>query len=153
MVWISSNNLPFFFESFVWLGSVQLNHIWFICELWRVFQGFSYLCKPCCIVCTWMVSPQSASSCAAANYQKKCKHSCTGYIWTASLLCASSSRELLNHELECTNNCMLYFCVAFHQSASSCASSACLLLLFYIHTDCSCAFFPRRGSWYALWGL
>ena len=42
-------------------------------------------------------------------------------------------------------------CVAFLQSASSCASSGGLLLLFCIHIDCNGANFPRCASWYAFW--
>ena len=42
---------------------------------------------------------------------------------------------------------------AFHQSASSCASPACLLLLFYIHIDCNCIIFPQCASWCAFWEL
>ena len=43
-------------------------------------------------------------------------------------------------------------CVAFHQSAFSCASSGRLIVLLYIHTDCNGTDFPWCACWYAFWG-
>ena len=51
-----------------WLSTWVSIHILVTHELWYVLQDSFYLCKLCCIGCTWMVSPQSASSCAAATY-------------------------------------------------------------------------------------
>ena len=104
------------------------------------------------IGCTWMVSPWYASSCVFANYQIRCKHNYTGYIWMVSLLCASSSRELSNYQVECTNTRTMCICVAFHQSESSCAFSGDLIVLFYIRIDCNWTTFLQCASSYELAG-
>ena len=69
------------------------------CVSWNVLWARSFVQKLCCICCTWKASPQCASSCGAAEYQKKRKCSCTGYTCVAFLLCASSSCELSNDQL------------------------------------------------------
>ena len=43
-------------------------------------------------------------------------------------------------------------CAVFPQSASCCAFSGGLILLFCIHIDCTGIVFPRCASWYAVWG-
>ena len=70
-----------------------------------------------------------------------------------SPLCASSSHELSDCQVECTNYRTRCTVVAFLQSVFSCGSSGGLIVLFYIHIDCICAVFPRCASWYAFWGL
>ena len=47
---------------------------------------------------------------------------------------------------------MLRICVAFLQSASSCASSGGLIVLSSYHIDCNCAVFPQCDSWCAFSG-
>ena len=89
------------------------------------------------IACTWMVSPWYASSCGFANDEIDCKHNYTGYIWMVSLLCASSSRELSNCQVECTNTRTMCTVVASHQSVFSCVFAVSLILLFYIRIDCT----------------
>ena len=79
----------FYFDDMAILLSTWVSiHISVTHELWNVLQDLVYLSKPCCIGCTWMASPQCASSCAAANYKIESKRSCTGCTCKAFLRCA-----------------------------------------------------------------
>ena len=41
---------------------------------------------------------------------------------------------------------MMCICLAFHQSASSCAFAGHLIVLFYVHIDCNYTNFPQCVS-------
>ena len=116
------------------------------CGSGNVLWGFVSVHKLCHNGCTWKAFPQCASSCDAANDQKKRKCSCTGYICLAFLLYASSSCELSNHQFECWNTRTLCICEAFPQSGFFCAASERLNKLKHNHIDCTYVVSPQCVS-------
>ena len=148
------------------------------CVFWNAVQDRYFVCKLCCIGCTWKASLQCASSCASADHQKSRKRSWTGYTCVTFLLNGSSSCDLSNDQLWCRKNRTLCICGAFPQSAfscvfanyqkrrkcsctgytcmafllcafASCEFSNCQFQYWNTHTLCICEAFPQSESFCA----